>query len=608
MEFKRCSGKAIPYKFFGFDSLYDFLSNIPDVVRLVRGAGGNTLLLGVPDEKTLHVAKMVGNQRDNIEGFNRRTADFVSRLDHNTRKMISNLSGYKNKEVSDLVKNQIRELLAMDNYLDGIQLAHLPFAYDKEFGYKIDWEEFGFKTLEDFCLNGLQDVVDIDLDLTCLKIVEKGMVGFSKPTNQVPKIPKVLVTNIKQLMMIEKAGVPVTRFKTIYEEHFEYINILNLGFRTMLEFCLFLPDILRVSQSEAGEHICLPAPDARDAMTTMRSVVVSRVAGNVARLLEGQQAGVEMEVLVRGYGGLHGDLTRVVRELQLSSVEQLLQQCEAVCQLQTGPDGRLMVVPVPADPLPSIPPDILSDLHQILPRHPAGAALTEIPQLYRQSFGRLLCPVSLGFNSLVEMMKTEGSGLVLRGDKVWSEKEEEQEGEIYQAGDGEKGRRQSLGVGWWRIISWSSEEEMICQQSSLTSSLARLEAEMEEFYNVTTSGGRVRPGSARRGDLVAALHSDLAWHRARVLQAGPDWLLLHYLDWGWLTRVRLDTVRSLPTAFRELPWQAVTLSWRKVKLVAGTRQDWEEMVREGRLRLRLVERDQRGVWSGEIRIKLTKRS
>ena len=42
--------------------------------------------------------------------------------------------------------------------------------------------------------------------------------------------------------------------------------------------------------------------------------------------------------------------------------------------------------------------------------------------------------------------------------------------------------------------------------------------------------------------------------------------------------------------------------------MAGTRQDWAEMVREGRLRLRLVERDQRGAWSGEIRIKLTQRS
>ena len=93
------------------------------------------------------------------------------------------------------------------------------------------------------------------------KIVEKGMLGFSKPISHLPRIPKVLVTNIKQLMMIEKAGVPVREFKTIYEEHFEYINILNLGFKTMIEFCLFLPDILRVTKLETGEYVCHPTRD-----------------------------------------------------------------------------------------------------------------------------------------------------------------------------------------------------------------------------------------------------------------------------------------------------------------------------------------------------------
>ena len=425
------------------------------MVRVVRAAGGNILLLGVPDQKTIHVAKLVGNQRDNTEGFNRKTAVVVARLDHSTRKMISNISGFRNKEVPDLVKNQIRELLAMDNHLNGIQLAHLPYAYDKEFGYKIDWEDFGFKTLEDFCLNGLNDVVDVDLDMTCLKIVEKRMIGFSKPSIQAPEIPKVLLSNVKKLMTIEKAEVPVTEFKTIYEELFEYLNILNLGFKTMLEFCLFLPDILRVSQSEAGGEVCLPATDPQSPHFNSRSEQLSEVALNVSRLLEAHQAGVEMEVLERGYAGLHGELGRVVRELGLSSVEQLLLQCGEVCQLQTGRGGRKMVVPVPAQPRPAIPPDILSDLHLMLGSRPAGLSVTEIPQLYRQLFGRLLCPVSLGFNSFLEMARSKGSGLVVRGEKVWSE-EEGGEGESYQhhqAGGRERGRRQGLAEGWWRILS-----------------------------------------------------------------------------------------------------------------------------------------------------------
>ena len=33
---------------------------------------GQVLPIGVPDKNTKHIAKMVGNQRDNWEGFNRR--------------------------------------------------------------------------------------------------------------------------------------------------------------------------------------------------------------------------------------------------------------------------------------------------------------------------------------------------------------------------------------------------------------------------------------------------------------------------------------------------------------------------------------------------------
>ena len=83
-----------------------------------------------------------------------------------------------------------------------------------------------------------------------------------------------------------------------------------------------------------------------------------------------------------------------------------------------------MVVPVSAQSHSSIPPDILSNLHQMLGSLSKGTCITKIPQLYRQYFGRLLCPVSLGFNSLAEMVKTEGS-LVVKGEKVWSEVEVE---------------------------------------------------------------------------------------------------------------------------------------------------------------------------------------
>ena len=77
-EYRIMNGKPVPYKFLGYDSLYDLLVSIPDVVNVMQVTGGQFILIAVPDEKTAHVAKMVGNQRDNVEGFNRRTAALIS--------------------------------------------------------------------------------------------------------------------------------------------------------------------------------------------------------------------------------------------------------------------------------------------------------------------------------------------------------------------------------------------------------------------------------------------------------------------------------------------------------------------------------------------------
>ena len=99
------TGKAVPFKLFGYESSNDLLNNIPEVVNVLQLDGGLTLLLGVTDEKTRHVARLVGNQFDSSKGFNRRTTDVMSRLDTETRSKISEETGFRDREVSDLVKS-----------------------------------------------------------------------------------------------------------------------------------------------------------------------------------------------------------------------------------------------------------------------------------------------------------------------------------------------------------------------------------------------------------------------------------------------------------------------------------------------------------------------
>ena len=60
--------------------------------------------------------------------------------------------------------------------------------------------------------------------------------------------------------------------------------------------------------------------------------------------------------------------------------------------------------------------------------------------------------------------------------------------------------------------------------------------------------------------VLTVLYTDTAWHRARVtsLMMEEGMVELEYPDWGWVARVRADTLRRLHTQFQELAWQGIT--------------------------------------------------
>ena len=59
-EFKSLVGQNVPYKAHGFNSTYDFLLSIPDVVEVqVLPTSQAILLIGVPDVNTQDMARMV---------------------------------------------------------------------------------------------------------------------------------------------------------------------------------------------------------------------------------------------------------------------------------------------------------------------------------------------------------------------------------------------------------------------------------------------------------------------------------------------------------------------------------------------------------------------
>ena len=92
-EFKSIMGKQVPYKLMGYNSSYDLVTNIPEVVQVSHLNGGQTLLIGVPDETTEHIATMVGNQRSNRDGFNYRTGEVLASVGRDVLNKISEIDG-----------------------------------------------------------------------------------------------------------------------------------------------------------------------------------------------------------------------------------------------------------------------------------------------------------------------------------------------------------------------------------------------------------------------------------------------------------------------------------------------------------------------------------
>ena len=278
-EYRVQNGKPVPYKFMGYECLYDLLVNIPDVVKMLPISGGQHLLLAVPDEKTQHIAKAVGNQRDNVEGFNRKTAEVISRVGKDVKLKIEKAKGIKDKQVSDFVKKQFVELLESDDHLDGILLKDLPTVYYKEFGYKIDYDEFGFQNLEEFCLHGLADSVDMDLDKFQWKIVEKGMLGntMSLNTSSSLVLPDKVKKNIRAILEANSNGLSEEEFKSKYASRNRPLNFRDYSCKTFLEFICSIPDCVKVASSSDGQFLLYPPVPKQEIITETGQVTIFRL-------------------------------------------------------------------------------------------------------------------------------------------------------------------------------------------------------------------------------------------------------------------------------------------------------------------------------------------
>ena len=82
-EYRVTEGKPVPFKLLGYDSCNDLLNNIPEYVKVLQ-VEGHTLLLGVANEVTRHVQKLVGKAV--LESFVSENANDMTTLTKKLRK------------------------------------------------------------------------------------------------------------------------------------------------------------------------------------------------------------------------------------------------------------------------------------------------------------------------------------------------------------------------------------------------------------------------------------------------------------------------------------------------------------------------------------------
>ena len=91
--------------------------------------GRQFLLIGVPDNKTEQIAKMVGNQRDNREEFNRSTGEVLARVGGDVIKKIGKVSGRKTRKLPQFIKKQVEQLIGMEVFGTGLDLLQFQQVY-----------------------------------------------------------------------------------------------------------------------------------------------------------------------------------------------------------------------------------------------------------------------------------------------------------------------------------------------------------------------------------------------------------------------------------------------------------------------------------------------
>jgi len=621
-EFRGMMGKQVPFKLLGFSSAYDLVTNMPDVVQVTHLAGGQTLLLAVPDQATEHIAKMVGNQRTNREGFNYRTGEVLASVSRDViRKIEKIVEEGKSRDVPEFMKKQVGQLVELDMFEDGLDLHDFKEVYDQEFGYPLEYQCYGFYSLEDFVFHGLDGVVQIELDGFKWKIGQSGVRNASK-TPQMPEITSEIKDNVKKLLDENPFGVSTPTFIKNYEECFEKLNLRQWRCKDVVELCYLMPDACDVDKTSGGEFTILPAgyqieEEASDGKMRPPLWVLGEVKNNIWKMLRTLSFGVSLPAFEKGYEGYYGTLN--MEQLQCKDMMDLCNCMQDVCEVKMDESGQYLVKPVKTIGHENsasinnvenakITAGILMNIRRVLVKNLNGVNLSKFDLKYLGIIGENLNHKELGFSDLKSLLRSLDGNLfkmnwLAKDPAIKLVRGSEDTFVVKPDFASSLDMECVVQAGWVSVVKVVSPGLIYLQMEGMMDKVKNMEDSMDHFYSEEKAGLKIKPEQCHVGLVVAALSSDLSWHRGRVLAIKEERKLaeIFFVDLGQRALVKMDTLRCLSEQFRDLPMQAVPVGLSGVRCV-GCEGVWDkeavdelrDIVESGKGRAWVQKRDKRG--------------
>jgi len=177
-DYRHLVGHPIPFRDMGYNTLADFLKDIPDVITCWM-SHGQLMTKAVTVESTEHIASLVARQRNkkNIP------SDMVPRSRKGSREQSGPPKPVPQTSSSDyyILRGRIQGLLFA--YKSGIKLSQFLEAYAKRFGQYINLSTIGFTTVREL-LESMNDIVDIRLSPSGDDFIVQSKVGSSATASQ----------------------------------------------------------------------------------------------------------------------------------------------------------------------------------------------------------------------------------------------------------------------------------------------------------------------------------------------------------------------------------------------------------------------------------------